>query len=84
MDTLWYFVGVDVAKVNGVKVLHRANTQRNGVADSLVERRVRATSEQIRQMAVLHEVGDVSHLVVHDREVFRVHLGTHLDSTVRV
>jgi len=48
-----------------------------------MERRVRSRSKQIRQMAVLHEVLDVSHLVVDRLKIFRVHLRAHLDPTVQ-
>ena len=62
---------------------HRRDAQRYRVSDGLVERRIRARSEQVRLVPVLHVVLDVTHLVVDCLEVFRVHLRAHLDPAVQ-
>jgi len=77
--TLWYGVWVDITELDGMKVLNCSNTHCYSVAHGLVKRRVRSCSKQTRQVAVLHEVLDVSHLVVDRLKILRVHLSAHLD-----
>jgi len=60
-------------------MLQCAYTQGHGITHSLVERCVRSRPEQTRQTPVLHEVLNVTHLMVDHLKVARIHLGTHLD-----
>ena len=56
--------------------------ERDGVADGLVERFVRAVHEQERLLPVRELVEVVPQLVVHGVEVIRVHLDAHLQAHV--
>ena len=80
---MWYGGWIDVTELDVVEMLQSANTQWDGVSYSLVERCIRASPEQIGLVPVLHEVLDVSHLMVNGLEVFRIHLRTHFDPALR-